>query len=309
MELKALRQRAQMLHDIRAFFYERQVLEVETPALSQAGNTDPSIESFMVDSGVGKRYLHTSPEYFMKRLLVAGSGDIFQIAKVWRKAELGSRHNPEFTMLEWYRLGLSYHELMQEVEALLQLILPDLDKASQIITYQDAFLEKLGIDPHSATDAELVSCMQQQKIDIVGELDRSAVLDVLMTHCIEADFKNNCLTFIYNYPAIQQALSCVTDDETPVAMRFEVYIGTLELANGYQEQTNSNKSREVLQQDAEKRRWLGLPEIPVDEQFLDAMQQGLPNSAGVALGLDRVLMHRLSKKKLEDILSFPWTVA
>ena len=307
MPLAVLKERAQMLHDIRAFFYERQVVEVETPALSQAGNTDPSIESFSVNDE-GLRYLHTSPEYFMKRLLVAGSGDIYQIAKVWRKSELGRQHNPEFTMLEWYRVGFSYRELMQEVEGLLQQILPNLDKASRILTYQDAFLENLGIDPHSATDAELMLCMQQN-IEVMGELDRSAILDILMTHCIEPSFKKNGLTFIYDYPAIQQALSCLTDSKNPVAMRFEVYIGNLELANGYQEQIDYEKNREILQQDAETRADLGLPKVPVDTLFLTAMQRGMPKSAGVALGLDRVLMHRLGKKKLEDILSFPWTVA
>ncbi|HHL19761.1 MAG TPA: EF-P lysine aminoacylase GenX [Thiothrix sp.] len=319
MDLAILTERAQMLHDIRDFFYARQVLEVETPALSQAGNTDPAIDSFSVDIGNTNtnslpllRYLHTSPEYFMKRLLVAGAGDIYQIAKVWRKEEQGVRHNPEFTMLEWYRIGFSYHQLMREVETLLLLLLPCLNESSCFITYQQAFLEKLNIDPHSATHTELRCCMQNQAIDIIGELDRSAILDVLMTHCIEPHFAQDRLTFVYDYPVIQQALASVahaTKTALPVAERFEVYSGCLELANGYQEQVDAVVNRAVLQQDAAMRMRLGKTTIPVDELFLQAMEQGMPAASGVALGLDRVLMQRLHKERLEDVLSFPWTMA
>lgn len=311
IDLVSLTERAQMLHEIRTFFYQRQVLEVETPALSQAGNTDPSIDSFAVDIGTIKwRYLHTSPEYFMKRLLVAGSGDIYQIAKVWRKEEQGKRHNPEFTMLEWYRVGFSYQQLMQEVDRLLHILLPDLKKASCFITYQQAFLEKLAIDPHSASDIELTQCLDKQGIDIIGELDRSATLDLLMTHCIEPCFEPDCLTFIYDYPVIQQALSCVRQTESEsVAMRFEVYSGDVELANGYQEEVDAVVNRTILQQDAATRASLGKENIPVDQRFLQAMEQGMPAASGVAMGLDRVLMQRLNKEKLEDILSFPWTMA
>lgn len=325
IDLTALTERAQMLYEIRAFFYQRQVLEVETPALSQAGNTDPSIDSFAVNVGMTPmgskasavstvsaqlRYLHTSPEYFMKRLLVAGSGDIYQIAKVWRKEEQGKRHNPEFTMLEWYREGFSYQQLMQEVDVLLHILLPELKKTSHFITYQQAFLEKLAIDPHSASDIELTQCLDKQGIDMVGELDRSATLDVLMTHCIEPYFAPNCLTFIYDYPVIQQALACVRQTETEsVAMRFEVYSGDVELANGYQEEVDAVMNRTILQQDAVTRACLGKENIPIDQRFLQAMEQGMPAASGVAMGLDRVLMQRLNKEKLEDVLSFPWTMA
>jgi len=323
MDLTILTERAQVLHDIRDFFYARQVLEVETPALSQSGNTDPAIDSFAVDIGCDSpytlvntntslRYLHTSPEYFMKRLLVAGAGDIYQIAKVWRKEEQGARHNPEFTMLEWYRVGFSYHQLMQEIEALLLLLLPCLNKSSCFITYQQAFLEKLDIDPHSATHAELCQCVKNQAVDVIGELDPSAILDLLMTHCIEPHFARDRLTFVYDYPVIQQALSAVTpmtETALPVAMRFEVYCGGLELANGYQEQVDAVANRTILQQDAAMRERLGKATIPVDELFLQAMEQGMPAASGVALGLDRVLMQRLHRKRLEDVLSFSWTMA
>ncbi len=308
-----IEKKAQMLHDIRAFFYERGVLEVETPALSQAGNTDPSIESFQVDALGKQRYLHTSPEYPMKRMLVAGSGDIYQICKVWRAGELGYRHNPEFTMLEWYRLGFTYHQLMQEVETLLLSVLPLIQSTSRFVSYQQLFLEVLGIDPHIASYSELQLCMDSAQIDVVGELDSDAILDLLMTHCIEPSFAENSLTFVYDYPATQKALAELSDDELPVAQRFEVYLGTkegaVELGNGYQELTDAQENVEVLHSDLEKRKARGMADIPVDNHFLSAMQQGLPKCAGVAIGLDRLLMCQLNKKNLQEIISFAWTVA
>ena len=337
MDLSVLTSRAQMSHDIRAFFYDRNVLEVETPALSQAGNTDPSIESFQVQTLDGLRYLHTSPEYPMKRLLVHGSGDIYQICKVWRAGESGSRHNPEFTMLEWYRVGFTYHQLMQEVDKLLQTLLatstasttttastasvplaPFLPtQKSQFISYQQLFLEVLGINPHIARKSELQQCMDKQRLNVVGELDHSSMLDILMTHCIEPELIKDGLTFVYDYPVEQKALAQLSHessdkqdkDKPVVAQRFEVYLGSTELANGYQEQTDAKKNAEVLHSDFESRRAKGMTEVPVDKNFLAAMEQGLPLSSGVAIGLDRVLMCRLGKKKLQEVISFPWTMA
>ncbi len=302
-------QRARMLHDIRAFFYQRDVLEVETPALSQAGNTDPFIESFQVETGSGIRYLHTSPEYPMKRLLAADSGDIYQMCKVWRAGELGSRHNPEFTMLEWYRLGFTYHQLMKEVEALLQSILTSAHKNSRFVSYRQLFLEVLGFDPHIANNSELQSSMAQQQLDVIGELDHTAMLDVLMTHCIEPTFAKDRLTFVYDYPAEQKALAALSDDEVPVAQRFEVYWGAVELGNGYQEQTDADMNASILQTDSKKREAKGMTNIPIDEHFIAALRQGLPRCSGVAIGLDRLLMCQLNKKNLQEVISFPWTVA
>ena len=302
-------QRARMLYDIRAFFYQRDVLEVETPALSQAGNTDPFIESFQVETGQGIRYLHTSPEYPMKRLLAAGSGDIYQICKVWRAGEVGSRHNPEFTMLEWYRLGFTYHQLMKEVEALLQSILTSAHENSRFVSYRELFLEVLGFDPHIANNSELQSSMAQQQLDVMGELDHTAMLDVLMTHCIEPTFAKDRLTFVYDYPAEQKALAALSDDEVPVAQRFEVYWGAVELGNGYQELTDADINADVLQTDLKKRQAKGMKNIPVDEQFIAALRQGLPMCSGVAIGIDRLLMCQLNKKNLQEVISFPWTMA
>jgi lysyl-tRNA synthetase class 2 len=300
--------RAQMNQSIRAFFAEYDVLEVETPALSQAANTDPHIESFQCKGS--HRYLHTSPEYPMKRLLAAGSGDIYQIAKVWRAQELGAKHNPEFTLLEWYRLGFTYHELMQEVEMLLCQLIPQLHRTETVrLTYQAAFIEIVNVDPHIASDKDLQQCIQAHDINISADLDRSALLDVLMTHCVEPQFRLDALTFIYDYPAEQSALACIREDQPPVAERFEVYLGSLELGNGYQELQDAQCNSAVLQRECEYRKRYDYASVPQDQRFLAAMQQGLPYCAGVAVGLDRVLMAKLNKKSIQEVISFAWTVA
>ncbi len=306
---ETLQARAAMNQHIRAFFQARNVMEVETPALSQFANTDPNIESFSIEDTTDKRYLHTSPEYPMKRLLAANVGDIYQISKVWRAGEAGSRHNPEFSLLEWYRLDFSYHDLMQEVESLLLELIPQLKGKSHKLSYRQAFLETLSIDPHCATDIELSQCMQSQGLTVEGELDYSTKLDVLMTHCIEPTFATDCLTFIYDYPSQQSALATIREDNPPVAERFEVYIGSLELGNGYQELQDAVKNQQVLQQENAQRKQNKQTIMPEDQYFIAAMQYGLPMCSGVALGLDRVLMAKLNKKNIQDVISFPWSVA
>lgn len=304
--IQALKARACLYQQLRAFFHARGVLEVETPALSQAGNTDPNIASFSVNTPQGLRYLHTSPEYPMKRLLAAGSGDIYQICKVWRQDESGRRHNPEFSMLEYYRVGFSYQQLMQEVTELLHLAIPSLQVEPQILTYRQAFLEILALDPYEASIEQLANCAQQQQIDIQGELNQQAWLDLLFTHCIEASFPSNRLSFICHYPASQAALARVRLEEGHwVAERFEVYLGPLELGNGYQEQTDADKLEHVLMADAEQQ----AQDIPVDQRFIAAVQAGMPFSAGIALGLDRILLCRMQAKQLPSVLSFAWEIA
>ena len=304
--IQALKARACLYQQLRAFFHARGVLEVETPALSQAGNTDPNIGSFSVNAPQGLRYLHTSPEYPMKRLLAAGSGDIYQICKVWRQDESGRKHNPEFSMLEYYRVGFSYQQLMQEVAELLHLAIPHLNTAPQTLTYRQAFLEILGIDPHQASIEQLKACAQQQKIDFQGELSQQAWLDLLFTHCIEASFPSDRLTFIRHYPATQAALARVRlEDGNWVAERFEVYLGPLELGNGYQEQTDASQLERVLVADAEQQ----VQDIPLDLRFIAAIQAGMPFSAGIALGLDRILLCRMQAKQLPGVLSFAWEIA
>ncbi len=304
--LQALQARAGMNRQIRAFFQARGVLEVETPALSQAGNTDPNINSFTVDTSPGQRYLHTSPEYPMKRLLAAGSGDIFQICKVWRQEENGPRHNPEFSLLEFYRVGFSYQRLMQEVAELLHCLIPQLVSAPVFLSYRSAFLETLQIDPHLANREQLAASARQQGLDVRGELSRQDWCDLLFTHCIEPGFATDRLTFVYHYPAEQAAMACTRMDAGQrVAERFEVYRGGLELGNGYQEQTDAQLNRNGLNADAARH-----PQgIPVDALFLAAVQAGMPKAAGVAIGLDRVLLCRMQEKNLNRVISFPWELA
>ncbi|KAG1663485.1 Elongation factor P--(R)-beta-lysine ligase [Nymphon striatum] len=234
--------RAQMLYDIRAFFLQKNVLEVETSALSQFGNTDPFIESIKcIQDKAGIRYLHTSPEYPMKRLLAAGSGDIYQISKVWRSGESGKNHNPEFTLLEWYRVNFSYQQLMQEVEELLNSLLPNLSKKPQLVTYEELFLENFNINPHIATNKQLSECAKKHIKSLSTDgMDNQSLLDALLSFCIEPNFDNKRLTFVYDYPASQSALAQIRQTENySVAERFEVYLGQSELGNGYQEEVDS----------------------------------------------------------------------
>lgn len=313
-----------MLNKIRAFFYERDVLEVETPALSQAANTDPYIESFQLDSTYTLRYLHTSPEYPMKRLLAAGSGDIYQISKVWRKGESGIKHNPEFSLLEWYRIGFDYHRLIQEVDDLLTALFSTsaikFQQPALIVTYQQLFLDKLGINPHTVKHAELVACckLHISQLD-TDDLDYQGLLDALLTHCIEPEFDNNRLTFVIDYPVSQSALATLRKirkssmedemDEYAVAERFEVYLGPLELGNGYQEETSYKRNREILQKENTIRHQYKLEQMPEDNLFLAAIKQGIPRCSGVAIGLDRLLMGLLNEKEIQNVINFPWNKA
>jgi len=329
---KTRQKRAQMLHNIRAFFYDKNVLEVETPALSLAGNTDPFIESFQFTINNATRYLHTSPEYPMKRLLASGSGDIYQICKVWRKGETGRNHNPEFTLLEWYRVGFSYHQLMLEVQQLLHCLLPKLDSHSQFLTYEALFLEKFGFNPHIANHNELIACVEKNISGLNCDgLSSQDLLDALLTHCVEPDFSETCLTFVYDYPVSQSALAQLRQPKSiktgggvfeksstkifndtnkhPVAERFEVYLGQIELGNGYQEEVSYRRNKNILQQENGARKQGGLDPITEDKHFLAASEAGIPHSSGVAIGLDRILMCILGVDSIEEVINFPWDKA
>lgn len=297
-----------MLQKTRNFFEKRGILEVETPALSKGSNTDPFIESFGFEQS---RYLHTSPEYPMKRLLAAGSGDIYQICKVWREEEVGRKHNPEFTLLEYYRLGFSYQELMQEVNNLLSDLINHLKGETKFVSYAQLFLEKFSINPHISNREGLIAVIKNQIPNLNCEsLDQQALLDALLTHCIEPEFASDCLTFVYDYPASQSALAQLrTEEGYSVAERFEVYLGSLELGNGYQEEVDALRNKHILNTENQIRQSKGLDIMPVDNLFIQACESGIPESAGVAIGLDRVLMGITGEKSIQKVINFPWDKA
>lgn len=305
--LERLRQRARLLADIRAFFACRGVLEVETPCLSTAGATDPAIQSLSVPMGGGRRWLHSSPEFPMKRLLAAGSGDIYQIARVFRGEEAGRHHNPEFTLLEWYRVGFDHHALMAEVEALIRQVAGDrLAAPAQVLTYREVMLRHAGVDPFQAGEMELSRRARSLGLDVQGSLDRDGWLDLLMSMVVCEAFPANTLTLVHDYPASQAALARVRPGEPPLAERFEVYWGAMELANGFHELGDAAEQRRRFQADRDRRAQQGLSPVPLDERLIEALEAGLPDCAGVALGVDRLAMCLFGVETLRDVLAFDW---
>lgn len=307
--LEVLAARARMLAQIRAFFVERQVMEVETPLLSRHGVTDPALESLRLErAGIGgARWLHTSPEFPMKRLLAAGSGPIFQICKVFRDDERGRRHHPEFTLLEWYRPGLAMHALMDEVAALVRCVLHRQDLAMQRIAYRDLFCSRLGLDPWSASpDARREAAIRRQVPGAAMlDLDADGWLDLLLSHCLEPGLGQDAMSFVYDYPPSQAALARIRDDARPVAERFELYINGMELANGFQELTDAAEQRRRFERDLDDRRGRSQAPVPMDEPFLSALAAGMPETTGVALGLDRLLMIAVGATQIDQVLAFP----
>ncbi len=310
---EVLQRRATLLEAVRAFFRQRGVLEVETPLLGRHTNPDPALASLPVlaeGAGEGQgpgHSLQTSPEFAMKRLLAAGSGPIYQVCKAFRGGERGRRHNPEFSLLEWYRPGFGYHQLMDEVAALVRTLAGDPDLAEERLTYRELF-DRLGVDPHRATPAELQAVAEAQGIGGAAGLDlpRDAWLDLLLTHCLEADLGRGRLSFLYDYPETQAALARVRPGEPPVAERFELYWEGMELANGFQELTDPEEQRRRFVQEQERHRARGQEAPALDERFLAALASGLPPCAGVALGLDRLLMVLSGATHIDQVLAFPW---
>lgn len=312
--LEILKLRAQLLARMRDFFARRGVLEVETPVLSAAGTTDPHLHSYTALStapgeNISRRYLHTSPEFAMKRLLAAGSGSIYQIGKVFRGGETGRRHNPEFTLVEWYRLGMNYHVLMDEVAALLTETLAGYRSVEtpEQLDYREAFLRHVGADPHAAGAAELAAAARAHAIAVTGVApgDREAWRDLLLTHLVEPHLGRGRPTFLYDYPVSAAALARIRPGSPPVAERFELYWEGVELANGFQELTNPEEQRTRFEHDRMLRRQRGLPDVPYDERLLAALEQGLPDCSGVALGFDRLVMLAAGGSSIADVIAFP----
>lgn len=309
--LEAMRLRASLYAEIRGFFAARGVLEVETPVLSEAGNTEPNIDSFSTafsghrDAGAPRRWLRTSPEYPLKRLLAAGIGDCYELGRVFRNGEAGGRHNPEFTMLEWYRVGWDHVRLADEAVALVQRALALVGRRAQVesTSYRDLFLRWVGVDPFLAADAQL-----RQPLDGIGidaqDLSRDDWLDLLMTHRIQPGLAADRITVVHDWPATQCALARVRDGDPPVAERFELYLGRFELANGYHELTDAAEQRQRFERDCAVRAARGTVQPPVDERLLGALQSGMPDCAGVALGVERLLMALLGTDRIGDVLAF-----
>jgi lysyl-tRNA synthetase class 2 len=314
-----LRLRATLLERTRAFFAARQVMEVDTPVLVNAAVTDVHIHSVAVNLGgavavpgaaAPDLYLHTSPEYAMKRLLAAGSGDIYQICHVARGFEQGRTHNTEFTLVEWYRLGFELPRLMDEVEALVRELCaphPALLGPGERLTYREAFCRHTGVDPLAATPAQL-----QGLVEPLGYRDpatRDELLDLIMGALVGPRLGHEALTFVHGYPASQAALARLDPADPRVARRFELYLGGLELANGFHELASAAEQRARFAADLRLRECSGLPVHPMDERLLAALEHGLPECAGVALGFDRVVMLAAGATHIREVLAFPTETA
>ncbi len=297
--IESLQQRAQLNAYIREFFVLRNVMEVETPVLSRAAVDDANLQPVVAQVCGENRFLHTSPEYPMKRLLAAGSGDIYQICKVFRDGEHGRRHNPEFTMLEYYRLHMDLRSLMDEVAQLVGDFLMIQRRVD--LSYAQALQQYAQLDVFNCDDATL----RQRCVEFVGEeleLSRDECLDIIMSHVVEPALPKNALVMIYHYPASQAALAqtFVAEGDVELAKRFELYVNGLELANGYHELTDPQEQQQRFSQQAQKHN----DERPLDQNFLDALKQGLPDCSGVAIGLDRILMLKLKTDDIASVISF-----
>jgi len=308
--ISSLRRRAQVMSLTRNFFTHHSVMEVDVPLLSKSGITDINIDGICATLSGAPAYLQTSPEYFMKRLLASGSGDIYYLGKAFRDGEIGNKHNPEFTLLEWYRCGWDEHQLMTELTDLVSQLI-DRDGASDLnvtkISYADCFHDKFGLDPHQAN----LNVLQDLAAEI-GSLNwaeetRANCLDLIFSLEIEPQLPEG-LVFVYDYPACQAALAAImtVDQGYKVSRRFEGFLNGVEIANGYFELCDPVEQRRRFDQDNTARQATGRPMSKIDTKFLDAMQSGLPACAGVALGLDRLLMSDLELKSIDQVMPFSW---
>lgn len=304
---KRIAERAAFLAQIRAFFADRGVLEVDTPHLRAFGVTDPHLVCLAVGQ---EGFLQTSPEYAMKRLLAAGAGDIYQLAHVFRGEEQGRKHQREFMMLEWYRLGFDHHRLMTEVAELVQMLLPQVrDLPVRRIAYRQAFSRALEADVAGLADEALAAfCREKLPESAQWTLERDGMLDLLFTHFVEPDLGDDALEFIVDYPASQAALARLHQDAhgEAVAARFELYYRGMELCNGFWELVDAGQQRERFVADNQARKAMGLAEMALDEGFLDALAGGMPDCAGVALGVDRLLMLHMGAAHIGEVTLEGW---
>lgn len=315
-KVETLRERAKLIKKIREFFYERNVLEVDTPTLCSASVTDPHIESFItnyVSHGETKDFfLQTSPESALKRLLAAGIGDVYQIAHAYRNSEFGQKHNPEFTMLEWYRVDKDYMYLLEEVDVFLQYILKT--ETATIISYKELFRQILDINPLKSTFYQLEELVIEKNIlkkeQLIG-FNKKDLLDIIFSHLIEPKIGLDKPIAVYDFPEELSAMSTIktVDGDSKVAMRFEFYYKGYELANGYNELRDADEQLERFKLDIEQRKDNNLLIPKIDYKLISALEHGLPKCTGVAIGLDRIVMLALNCKNIKDVIAFPIDIA
>ena len=305
-----LQARADLLAFLRNYFAEQLVMEVDPPLLATTSVTDINIESIGAQAMGQSCFLQTSPEFFMKRLLVSGAGDIYSLGKVFREAEQGSRHNPEFTLLEWYRLNWDEFQLIAEVEDLVvgayQAIQNSQISVSRI-SYGDCFEQTLGIDPHGAKLSALQSLSEEKGYPQWRNETRANCLDLLFSELVEPQLLKGLVT-VYDYPACQAALAQIHQDAEGrlISRRFEVFLNGMELANGYFELTDAEQQLQRFQQDIEHRQQTNKPEMGIDPKLNKAMQEGLPSCSGVAMGVDRLLMQLSDVQSIGEVMTFSW---
>ena len=300
--LAVIRERARVYRQIRSFFNTRGCMEVDTPLLMPTTGTDVNVASIAVDRGRSRHYLQTSPEYAMKRLLAAGSGSIYQICHAFRDGEAGRLHSSEFTLLEWYRTGYGYGQLMDEIELLITTL--SLRRCSfSRHSYRSLFAERLDLDIDNVSLAELrETCARRVPGTDTGDLSADQCLDLLLAVVIAPTLRG--YRFVYDYPISQAALARASGDDSRVAERFELFHDGIELANGFSELTDAAQQRARFERDNQLRRERGLPAHEIDEHLLGALESGIGECAGVALGLDRLLMVLLELNSIDEALTF-----
>ena len=311
-DINLIKLRAEVFAKVRQFMSERNIMEVETPVLSHATVTEFHLNSFNSTYSSPQLntpenntretlYLQTSPEYSMKRLLASGTGAIYQISKVFRNEEQGKHHNPEFTMLEWYQPGYDHHQLMGELESFLNLFaMSDCEK----ISYADVFAKQTGMDPHTCDTDELVGMAEEYGLSSSSE-ERSVLLDFIFSHKIASTLGNTNPLFVYDYPACQSALAKLSDKSPKVAERFELFINGIEIANGFHELTDADEQLARFEEDLALRKNAERPDMLIDHLFMDALKHGLPSCAGIAIGIDRLLMTMTGIEDIREVLTFP----
>ncbi|MEI8365433.1 MAG: EF-P lysine aminoacylase EpmA [Parachlamydiaceae bacterium] len=310
-KLSALRDRSHMLAQARLFFSERGVLEVDCPLITQAASVDAHIDLITVKNLGEQRYLHSSPEYGMKRLIADGIGDIYQLAHVFREGELSQKHNPEFMMAEWYRLGFSFEAMIAETVDFVRLFVGHIPH--HVISYRDAFKTFIGIDYVHATCQDLIAYLYSRGLQPYPGIEaegKDAILNIILGSFIEPLLGEHELCVLAFYPSTQAALAKTYQrDEEKVAERFEIYYKGIELANGYHELADALEQRKRLVEANSHRRELGKAELPIDEHFLQALTKGLPDCCGVAVGFDRLMMLRLGHSHIGNVIPFYWPLA